>query len=384
MKLGIISDCIHYKTADGKVGTENHILLRQLQALCAYFPETLICCPFGEYSSSKVISVYDSPTIAFSSLPVVGGDTLKDKFKLMSVIPKWLNRYQQVHSFSDVVYQRFPNNLNIPGFFYFWLKKKKVFATYTGTWKNYKSEPSTYRFQRWLLKQHFRGPVWVYANETNSKKIFPGFSPSYSRAEWDEEMTQVNGRIEKLKREGVDQLRMITVGTLIDYKNQSCIIKACDVLKQRGLLFSLTVVGDGPSRKELEIMVENYNLKNEVKLVGKRKADELRDLYRQHDFVVQAPLAEGFGKVPIEGLFHGVIPVISNTSMAGYMTGLNEEKGFLFDATSVDGLVDALTKIKQKEHLLPAMIERGRAFAQTQTLEAWAQEYYNTLIEYFA
>jgi glycosyltransferase involved in cell wall biosynthesis len=384
MKLGIISDCIHYKTADGKVGTENHILLRQLQALCAYFPETLICCPFGEYSSSKVISVYDSPTIAFSSLPVVGGDTLKDKFKLMSVIPKWLNRYQQVHSFSDVVYQRFPNNLNIPGFFYFWLKKKKVFATYTGTWKNYKSEPSTYRFQRWFLKQHFRGPVWVYANETNSKKIFPGFSPSYSRAEWDEEITQVNSRIEKLKREGVDKLRMITVGTLIDYKNQSCIIKACNVLKQRGLLFSLTVVGDGPSRKELETMVENYNLKNEVKLVGKKKADELRDLYRQHDFVVQAPLAEGFGKVPIEGFFHGVIPVISNTSMAGYMTGLNEEKGFLFDATSVDGLVDALTKIKQKEHLLPAMIERGRAYAQTQTLEAWAQEYYNTLIEYFA
>jgi glycosyltransferase involved in cell wall biosynthesis len=384
MKLGIISDCIHYKTADGKVGTENHILLRQLQALCAYFPKTLICCPFGEYSSSKVISVYDSPTIAFSSLPVVGGDSLKDKFKLMSVIPKWWYRYQQVHSFSDVVYQRFPNNLNIPAFFYFWLKKKKVFATYTGTWKNYKSEPSTYRLQRWLLKQHFRGPVWVYANETNSKKIFPGFSPSYSRAEWDEEITQVNSRIEKLKREGVDQLRMITVGTLIDYKNQSCIIKACNVLKQRGLLFSLTVVGDGPSRKELEIMVENYNLKNEVKLVGKRKADELRDLYRQHDFVVQAPLAEGFGKVPIEGFFHGVIPVISNTSMAGYMTGLNEEKGFLFDATSVDSLVDALTKIKQKEHLLPAMIERGRAFAQTQTLEAWAQEYYNTLIEYFA
>jgi glycosyltransferase involved in cell wall biosynthesis len=384
MKLGIISDCIHYKTADGKVGTENHILLRQLQALCAYFPETLICCPFEEYSSSKVISVYDSPTIAFSSLPVVGGDSLKDKFKLMSVIPKWWYRYQQVHSFSDVVYQRFPNNLNIPAFFYFWLKKKKVFATYTGTWKNYKSEPSTYRLQRWLLKQHFRGPVWVYANETNSKKIFPGFSPSYSRAEWDEEITQVNSRIEKLKREGVDQLRMITVGTLIDYKNQSCIIKACNVLKQRGLLFSLTVVGDGPSRKELEIMVENYNLKNEVKLVGKRKADELRDLYRQHDFVVQAPLAEGFGKVPIEGFFHGVIPVISNTSMAGYMTGLNEEKGFLFDATSVDSLVDALTKIKQKEHLLPAMIERGRVLAQTQTLEAWAQEYYNTLIEYFA
>ena len=382
MKLGIISDCIHYKTPDGKVGTENHILLRQLQALCAYFPETLICCPFAQYTPSKVISVYTNQTINFTEVPVVGGDDIKAKLGLLSAIPKWWKGYKQVNSFSDVVYQRFPNNLNIPGFFYFWLKNKRVFGTYTGTWKNYDTEPATYRFQRWLLRKYFKGPVWVYASETGDSKIFPGFSPSYSKIEWDEETEQVSNRIEKLKTEGLNKLRLITVGTLIDYKNQTSIIKACNILKKQGVLFSLTIVGDGPMRKELEAMIEENKLQDEIKLAGKKKYGELRALYREHDFVVQAPLAEGFGKVPIEGFFHGVLPVISNTSMAGYITG-NQERGFLFDATNVQSLVDTLLAVKQKQHLLPKMIENGRAFAKSQTLEAWAEEYYTTVNAYF-
>ncbi len=129
MKLGIISDCIHYKTPDGRIGTENHILLRQLQALCSFYSETLICCPFETYDPSKVISVYSDKNIHFTPVPVVGGDTLKAKLKIFAVFSKWLAAFKKIDRFSDVVYQRFPNNLNIPGFFYFFLKKKKVIGT---------------------------------------------------------------------------------------------------------------------------------------------------------------------------------------------------------------------------------------------------------------
>lgn len=383
MKLGIISDCIHYKTPEGTIGTENHILLRQLQALCSFYSETLICCPFEEYHPSKVISVYQDKNIQFTAVPVVGGNTFKAKLRLVTSFSKWWQAYKKIDIFSDVVYQRFPNNLNIPAFFYFGLKRKKVFATYTGTWKAYQSEPVTYRLQRWLLTNYFKGPVWVYSNQLNSnKRIFSGFSPSYSASEWNEETLQVEKRIERIEKEGLPVFRLITVGTLISYKNQTGIVKSCLLLKKQGFVFSLTVVGDGPMRDELEKLVTENGLQEEIKLVGKKKYSELRELYRQHDFVVQAPFSEGFGKVPVEGFFHGVIPVINNISMAAFMTG-NEERGFLFDASDEQNLADTLMRIKTRIEHLPEMIIKGRQFAKGQTLEQWAKEYYKTVTNYF-
>ncbi len=383
MKLGIISDCIHYKMPDGGFGTENHIFLRQMQALCSFYTATLICCPFAEYDPSKVISVYTDKTIQFTPVPVVGGDTLKAKLTLIAAFAKWREAYKKIDRFSDVVYQRFPNNLNIPAFFYFLLKRKKTFATYTGTWNAYPSEPKTYRFQRWLLNNYFKGPLWVYSNQsTGNRRIYAGFSPSYSAQEWDEETLQVQNRIERIRREGIPVFRLITVGTLISYKNQTGIVKSCLLLKKQGFPFSLKIVGDGPMRNEIEKLVIESRLQNEIKLVGKKKYAELRELYRQHDFVVQAPFSEGFGKVPVEGFFHGVIPVINNISMAKFMTG-NEERGFLFDALNENNLAETLVRIKSQIEQLPQMITKGREFAKRQTLEQWAKEYYQTVTDYF-
>jgi glycosyltransferase involved in cell wall biosynthesis len=141
-------------------------------------------------------------------------------------------------------------------------------------------------------------------------------------------------------------------------------------------------VGDGPLREKLQELIIAKSLQNEVQLAGKKTAEELRELYRQHDFVVQAPLAEGFGKVPIEGFFHGVVPVINSVSMAFLITG-NGERGFLFDEAVPQKIADALISIKGRVKILPQMIYNGRAYAKKQTLKAWADEYYNTIIKYF-
>lgn len=383
MKLGIISDCLHFRNSEGKVVTENHILLRQLEALSSYFTETLICCPFASFDQNKVVTTYTHSNIRFMELPEVGGNSIKEKGKLLTALPAWLKAFRQVDKFSDIVYQRFPNNLNLPGFFYFYFKRKKVFATYTGTWANYPSEPATYRFQRWLLTKYFRGPVWVYMDkQLSGNRIFGGISPSYSLSEWEEETVQVQQRIDRLKTSGLSILKLITVGTLIDYKNQLGILKACVILKRQNCPFHLTIVGDGPMRETLAQFIKDNDLCDHASIAGKKNHIELRALYRQHDFVVQAPLSEGFGKVPIEGFFHGVIPVINNIAMAKHMTG-QLERGFLFDASDPGQLAEILTSLPSKNEDLPAMIEKGRAYAKSQTLEAWAADYYSTIINYF-
>src|SRR6185503_5286133 len=136
-RLAIISDCIHMRNENGDVLTENHIFCRQIQALASYFESTIICCPFDKLGPQSVTSTYTLNSIEFVELPNVGGKTLRHKLDIIKTIPAWLKAFKHAHPKADVVYLRMPNNLSIPGFFYFYLRRAKKFATYTGNWDNY-------------------------------------------------------------------------------------------------------------------------------------------------------------------------------------------------------------------------------------------------------
>ncbi len=350
-----------------------------MEALSRHFDKMVICCPFVEYDSTKTITTYQNPAISFIELPNVGGDSLKDKLKLIAVLPKWLHAFYKLHKQVNVVYQRFPNNLNIPGFFFFYLLRKKVFATYTGTWQYEDNQPFSYRLQKWLLRNLFRGPVWVYTPEEKiGKNIYGGFSPSYTLQEWDEETQQVANRVQNLQSNKPVELRMVSVGTLNDNKNQIYLLQTCLLLREEKIPFKLTLVGEGSLKSRFQQFVKENGLDSQVTITGGLNYQQLRAVYRENDFVVQAAISEGFGKVPIEGFFHGLVPILNQSALAPYMTG-NGSRGFLFKATDTDNLLHVLKQIycTVPAKLLTDMIGEGRIFAKTQTLENWAATYYN-------
>lgn len=381
MRLGIVSDCVHFTTPSGGVATENHILVRQMKALAEYFDAVTMCCPFVPYRQGSSFSAYDDNKFKFVKVPNRGGNSITSKAQLITTIPIWWKAFKEVDKQSDIVYQRFPNNLNIPGFFYFYFKKKKVFASYTGSWDSDK-ESYSYRLQKYLLKKYFRGPVWVYTTQPQPEKIHPGFSPSYRFAEWEEETQQVQQRLQKIKEQGLHFLNLVSVGAFIGYKNQQYILDACKIAAEKDIPFHLTLVGDGALRKQYEEFVAANHLDKHITFAGRKTYEQLRDIYRKSNFVVQSPLAEGFGKVPVEGFFHGVIPIISNITLASYMTG-NGKRGFTFTATNPNHLVSIFEKILTDPAPIASMIINGRLFAKTQTLEAWAENYYQTIQDYF-
>ncbi len=383
MRLAIISDCVHVNTPEGFSGSDVHIFVRQMEALSAYFSEVHIFCPFVPYSKEVPVTTYKNPNIHFLPLRKVGGDSIANKIQLIKQIPSWFKAFKTANSLSDIVYQRFPNNLNIPGFFYFYFTRKRVFATYTGTWDKNNEESVTYTFQKWLLKHFFRGPVGVYSNSSlSSKKLFSSFSPSYSLNEWNEEIDNVAKKIQSIQNNGLPKLNMITVGSFIGYKNQQYILDTCLLLKQHLIPFHLFMVGDGELRKQYEKFIEDNNLQSLITITGKLNYTEVRELYRQTDFVVQAPTVEGFGKVPVEGYFHGTLPVINNVTLAGYLTQQNT-LGYLFDVNENNSLFDKLHYIYQHPDEVANRIFLSRAFAKQFTLESWAEQYYQQIKNYF-
>jgi len=371
--------------AGGNVVTEVHIFCRQMQTLASMFQQTIICCPFVPYSSDKVTTAYTNKSISFIPLKNAGGNTLNDKLGLIINIPGWIKGFRNAGKGADVVYLRFPNNLNIIGFFYFYFKGAKTFATYTGTWANYKGEPLTYRLQKWLLKHFFKGPAWIYMHEEQrGKNLYKGISPSYTLKEWEEETEQVQQRIQRIQASGITKPVFITVGGLNSNKNQQYILDACKILHAQNFPFYLYVVGDGELKASYQQFVQQNNLQNCINISGKKNYNQLRELYRQSDFLIQATLVEGFGKVPIEGFFHGVIPLLNKVALAGEMTG-NGERGFVFSAENVNNLVALIQNVvASSKRDVPAMITHGRTYAKTQTLENWAESYIEKINEHYS
>ncbi|HWB24557.1 MAG TPA: glycosyltransferase [Chitinophagaceae bacterium] len=381
--LAIISDCIHMFDESGNVVTEVHIFCRQMQALASMFQHTIICCPFIPYSKNKVATAYTNKSIEFLPLKNVGGNTLREKLVLIANIPAWLQAFRIANKKADIVYLRFPNNLNIIGFFYFRFRRAKTFATYTGTWQNYTGEPPTYRFQKWLLKNFFKGPAWIYIKVTQLKShLFKGISPSYTLNEWEEETEQVTERIKALSTKSITKPVFITVGALNSNKNQQFILDAFKLLHQQGFPFYLYIVGDGELKEKYENFIQENNLKENINICGKKNYTELRQLYRQSNFLIQATLVEGFGKVPIEGFFHGVIPILNNVALAGEMTG-DGDRGFVFSVADMDSFLELIKRVVNMQAVLIPLIENGRAYARTHTLENWANSYVEKINEFY-
>lgn len=384
LTLSIFSDCIHQFTSDGNVATDNYIFCRQMEALARYYKHTEIYCPFVSATQNQPLNIYSESSIHFTPLKNAGGNTIFDKLKIVTTIPSWIAAFGKASKNSDIIYQRFPNNLNIPGFFYCYLKKMKVFATYTGTWDNYSGEPVTYRFQKWLLKHFFRGPVWAYLNtEKEGNNIFNGYSPSYSLGVWEEESNQVENRIITLKEKGIITPVFVTVGALVKNKNQQYILEVFKILHQESFPFQLHVVGDGPLWEEYSNFIVENNLQEEISLRGKMGTEDLRDLYRKAHFLIQVPIAEGFGKVPMEGFFHGVIPLLSATAVAEQMTGVHNERGYLLSIIDAKETADKIIQIIKNNSILPGMIQNGRDYAKEKNLDNWSKTCFETVCSYY-
>ncbi len=383
LTLAIFSDCIHQYDPLGNVVTENHIFCRQMEAIASFYKQTDIYCPFTKDKSKGALKQYTLQSVRFHPLPNVGGNTLKDKLKIAGSLPAWWRAYKRAAKTSDIVYQRFPNNLNIPGALYFYAGKKKVFATYTGTWDNYSNEPATYRFQKWFLRKYFRGPVGVYFPQaTNDTRIKNTYSPSYSEVDWQMELQQVDHRIQKMRTK-LQKPVFVSVGALVKNKNQAFILTVFKILQNKDFPFHLYIAGDGPLLQQYSEFIKNNGLEQNITLTGRVGEEEIRQLYRKADFLIQAPIAEGYGKVPVEGFFHGVIPLLSNTAMATEMTGHKGERGFVFSLDDPEIVAAMIEKAVSNEADLCKMIVNGRTYARNKTLEAWAKESYETVCNYY-
>jgi colanic acid/amylovoran biosynthesis glycosyltransferase len=108
---------------------------------------------------------------------------------------------------------------------------------------------------------------------------------------------------------------LLYVGRLAANKGLPILLQSLASLKTSHADISLTVVGDGPDRAELEKMTEELGLVERVKFIGYQSQAEVRQHLQQTDVFVLPSFAEGVPVVLMEAMAAG-IPVVA-TQIAG-------------------------------------------------------------------
>jgi colanic acid/amylovoran biosynthesis glycosyltransferase len=119
-----------------------------------------------------------------------------------------------------------------------------------------------------------------------------------------------------------DPLEIICVGSLKPIKGQRFLVEACRILRDQGLPFHCTIVGDGPEMADVRRRVETYNLTGLITLAGSKDEEQVSRMLPLANCYVQPSLAEGLPVAVMEALCTG-LPVVA-TAYGGLVHGRND------------------------------------------------------------
>jgi len=107
--------------------------------------------------------------------------------------------------------------------------------------------------------------------------------------------------INKSKESKTVPFQFISIGRLTFFKNLEVAIKSIKILKQSYPKVKLIIVGEGPHKKILEMLVTDLNLQDNIEFKGRVNHEEKNTLLSISQALVFPSLCEGFGIVVLEG-----------------------------------------------------------------------------------
>jgi glycosyltransferase involved in cell wall biosynthesis len=111
---------------------------------------------------------------------------------------------------------------------------------------------------------------------------------------------------------------LVTIGRLSRQKRVHLVVQALAALHAAGKKLRLTIVGDGPERDRLELLVRQQGLGGHVKFTGAVAPDAIPSILANADVFVFPARNEGFGLVAAEALMAGV-PIVVATDGGGVL-----------------------------------------------------------------
>jgi len=167
-----------------------------------------------------------------------------------------------------------------------------------------------------------------------------------------------------------DIFTIFSVGRLVPKKGFPDLLKACAALKEKGIAFVCTIVGDGPLRSELESLVAELHLQNHVQLLGALPSSHMQEHYRQADVFALPCVVEDDGNrdgIPnvIAEAMAMQLPIVSTTVSGIPELVQHDKSGVLINEHDTEALTAALERLIKNADLRLKMGREGRDRVKT-------------------
>lgn len=171
-----------------------------------------------------------------------------------------------------------------------------------------------------------------------------------------------------------NEFGIIQVGHLIHSKRNEVTIRAFARLKEKYPALTLTIVGSGELRANLEQLCKELNIENSVTFTGQLSNEETFFTMCRNSYFVMVSKPEGFGIVYLEAMAAGCVCV--GTKGQGISDVIvDNENGFLVEADDVDAVVEVLDSCLNDSSLRDNVAKAGQTTALALDWEANAKHY---------
>ena len=164
--------------------------------------------------------------------------------------------------------------------------------------------------------------------------------------------------------------RILFVGRLVPLKRLSDLLAAFSSVHQKSPEATLTVVGDGPLRRDLEERSRAAGV--EVRWLGRLEGAELHSVYAAHDLIVVPSEREVWGLVVNEALASGLY-VVASSEVGSAHDLLGPGIGVVYQVGDVQALTALLEATLNGLDCSPAGRAARRASVESVTPRAFAE-----------
>jgi glycosyltransferase involved in cell wall biosynthesis len=155
---------------------------------------------------------------------------------------------------------------------------------------------------------------------------------------------------------------IVTRSLMPEYRHE-VILKAFEIINQKGIDFELTIIGDGKNLPMLQELASKLNIANKINFLGRIPNTKLPELLQQSNFYISMPITEGVSASLFEAMASNCYPVV--TDIPGNQSWIKHRiNGQLITIDNAKMLAEELLWAFENKEYRKEAIQKNRRFVE--------------------
>lgn len=303
------------------------------------------------------------------------GTGWRRKLSVLNQLPYYVTTISREVSSAEVIHVPQPGDISFIGMMVAIVLRKRIVARYCGSWIPNAETTAMNKVTQALMRFFAGGRNVMLATGDGTGVPAADMHWIFATATSGEELASIRPDLGRVTSK---PLRMIFVGRLSPEKGVRFLLEAIAELKRESHLderqLQLTIIGDGPERKELAAFVEKERCTDLVKFAGHLSRNDVIKNLLLSDVCVLPSLSESYCKARLDAMLCGVPVITSEAGFGRQIVGLDGERGWIVPTANAKALARTIEQVLDRGSDWPALRQRCREYIRARTLENWTQQ----------